>query len=189
MSVKKVCCFTGHRSQKLPCISDDQHPDTRLLKDALRTEILGLAMSGCRDFLIGCADGMDVIFGELVLEAREMLGGSPRLVCCLPYAGFHLHYSEPWQSRCSALLQSADEIIATGDRYARGCFHIRNRRMVDLSTDVLAVYNGGPGGTAYTIRYASKQNKDITIFSVQDGKLWITVDSKAYERPRLPPRS
>lgn len=178
MLPEKVCCFTGHRSQKLPCIADDQHPDTIRLKDALRTELLGFAMSGCRDFLMGCGEGMDVIFGELVMELKEKLSFPLRLICFLPYAGFAQTHSEPWQSRCSALLRAADELNVISDSYSRGCFHIRNRRMVDLATDILAVYNGGPGGTAYTIRYASKRQKNITIFSLRDSKIWITVDAK-----------
>lgn len=179
MPKEKACCFTGHRSQKLPCINDDQHPDTILLKNALRTEMTGFAMSGCRDFLMGCGDGMDVIFGELVMELKKKIDHSLRLTCVLPYTDFVQTLSEPWQSRCSALLQAADEIIVIAAKYMRGCFHIRNRRMVDLATDVLAVYNGGPGGTAYTIRYAAKQNKDITIYSVHDNRVWVTVDCKA----------
>ena len=175
---QKACCFTGHRSSKLPFINDDQHPDTIQLKEALYGEIWGFAMSGCRDFLMGCGEGMDVIFGEQVLEVKKQLHNVPRLICVLPYAGFEQTLAEPWRTRCIALVQAADETLALCDRYRRGCFHIRNRRMVDHATDVLAVYNGGPGGTAYTLRYAAKQNKDITIFSLHDHKLWITVDCK-----------
>ena len=174
---EKTCCFTGHRSSKLPFISDDQHHDTVMLKEALSTEIFGFMMSGCHTFYMGCGEGMDVIFGELVLGIKKRIKGV-RLICVPPYIGFEKTHNEPWRSRCEAVIRQADETVNLGDHPVRGGYFIRNRYMVDRATDVLAVYNGGTGGTAYTLEYASKQNRDITIFSIRNGKLWLTVDCK-----------
>jgi uncharacterized phage-like protein YoqJ len=38
---------------------------------------------------------------------------------------------------------------------------IRNERMVDACTDVIALWNGTPGGTQHCVRYAERKNKPI----------------------------
>ena len=179
-TTKKACAFTGHRSSKLPCISDEQHPDTIRLRRALNREICGFAMCGCRTFYMGCGEGMDIIFGEEVLKVREQLGHI-LLYCVPPYIGFEKTHKEPWRSRCEAIMEKADATINLGDHLVRGGYFIRNRFMVDHATDLLAVYNGGTGGTAYTIEYAQKLNRNVTIFSLKRGKLWVTINDKEKE--------
>ena len=50
--------------------------------------------------------------------------------------------------------------------YQRGCFHIRNRYLVDNCDLLIAIFNGeGKGGTAYTVNYAMKQGKEIVILN------------------------
>ncbi len=51
----------------------------------------------------------------------------------------------------------------TSHEYFRGCLQKRNRRMVELATHMIAVYDGLPGGTQSTIEYARKKGLDITI--------------------------
>lgn len=48
--------------------------------------------------------------------------------------------------------------------YREGCMLKRNRYLVDHAACLLAVYNGERrGGTAMTVRYAEKLNRDIHI--------------------------
>ena len=59
-----------------------------------------------------------------------------------------------------------------------GCYHARNRYLVDHADSVLALYNGSPtGGTAYTVKYACQRNKEI-----------IVIDPATMERRVIPPR-
>ena len=62
------------------------------------------------------------------------------------------------------LLRDSDRIIQLCDSYQRGCYHIRNRYMVDNCDVLIAIYNGETkGGTAYTVNYARKLGKEIVI--------------------------
>lgn len=64
----------------------------------------------------------------------------------------------PWVStrwRLVAILREADEVVdVCPDPYAVWKMQRRNERMVDHTDLLIAVWDGGPGGTANTIRYA-----------------------------------
>jgi len=64
------------------------------------------------------------------------------------------------------VLKAADRIKLISPEYHRGCYHARNRYMVDNADRVIAVYDGSSsGGTAYTVDYARKQGKEIIIIN------------------------
>ena len=51
-------------------------------------------------------------------------------------------------------------------RYARKAPLIRNREMVDMADAVLVIWDGKSSGTKYTIDYAEKKEKPITLVTV-----------------------
>jgi predicted Rossmann fold nucleotide-binding protein DprA/Smf involved in DNA uptake len=51
-------------------------------------------------------------------------------------------------------------------RYGRSAPLIRNRKMVDLADAVLVIWDGKSKGAKYTINYANKAEKPITLVSV-----------------------
>ena len=168
----KVCCFTGHRPAGLPFGNNELSPDAERLKKALRIELVAKIKDGCETFITGCAQGADIICGELILELKKEEYPFIRLICATPYRGQADRWSREWQDRYRVLLKAADEIVEVCPHYTASCFHQRNRYMVDHSTDVIAVYNGEEsGGTAYTIKYAIERNKNLVIFNVQTWKI------------------
>ena len=50
-------------------------------------------------------------------------------------------------------------------QYTNGCLQKRNRYLVDNADIVLAVWNGTPGGTEYTVSYAKKKEKTLVIIN------------------------
>ena len=164
----KTCCFTGHRPAGLPFRNNEKNPDAERLKRAICIELVAKIEGGCKTFITGCAQGADIICGELVLYLKREKYPEIRLICAVPYRGHADRWSSEWQERHEALLQSADEVVEVCPHYTASCFHQRNRYMVDHSTDVIAVYNGEEkGGTAYTISYALEQGKRVAIFDVR----------------------
>ena len=165
---EKVCCFTGHRPAGLPFGNDEESPNAERLKKAIRNELVEKIEGGCCTFITGCAQGADIICGELVLRLKEEKYPNIRLICAVPYRGQAERWSNEWRDRHEALMSAADEIVEVCPQYTKSCFHQRNRYMVDRSTDVIAVYNGEEhGGTAYTIKYALEKQKRVDIFNVQ----------------------
>ncbi len=147
------CCFTGHRPEKLKL------PETTvklLLKKAIRQAV----QDGYTVFITGMARGADMWAAEIVLEERETNSGI-KLVCASPFEGFERSWSILEQQRYRHIVHSADYVRFVCDRYSLGCFQIRNRYMVDLSSRVIAVYNGERGGTRNTINYAEKNNLQV----------------------------
>ena len=51
-------------------------------------------------------------------------------------------------------------------RYGRGAPLRRNREMVDMADAVLIVWDGKSKGTQYTLEYAKKQQKPITLLEI-----------------------
>ena len=64
------------------------------------------------------------------------------------------------KSRYRSILQASNQIVYINPKYSPDCYQKRNIWMVDHSSRVIAVYNGLPGGTRNTIKYAQKQGID-----------------------------
>lgn len=67
----KVCCFTGHRSQKLPWGFNEQDERCLKMKKELYLEIEKSINEGYDTFLCGMALGFDTICAETVLQLKE----------------------------------------------------------------------------------------------------------------------
>lgn len=160
----KICCFTGHRPQKLPFGYDEDHPDCLRLKEVLRDEILLKIQNGCTGFMTGMAMGADIWCAEIVLEFRKQF---PRknitLTAVIPYKNQAASYPADYLKRHALLLQNADAAVLIGENYAPGCMQKRNRYMVDNAGCLIAVWGGAPGGTGETLRYARKKGLDIVL--------------------------
>lgn len=132
------------------------------LREILRDEILNAALNGYDRFICGAAMGTDIMFGEQVLSIQAERHPNIRLVCAIPHPNQAKHWPERWQRRYQTLLEAANESRLIADLFTRGCYHRRNRWMVDQSDAVLAIWDGRPGGgTAYTVEYAMKMKKGI----------------------------
>ena len=62
---------------------------------------------------------------------------------------------------CRVLCAQAVEVCVVEPVYSGGCLLRRNRAMVDAARRVITVYDGGEGGTAYTVRYARQTGRQI----------------------------
>ena len=49
------------------------------------------------------------------------------------------------------------------NRYGRSAPLKRNERMVDLADAILIIWDGHSGGTQYTLKYAQKKDKPLTL--------------------------
>lgn len=146
-SKERCCCFTGHRPEKLT----KSEPDISI---CLEAEIRKAIAEGFSVFITGMAQGVDIWAAEIVLHLRQ--NRQPiHLICAVPYEGFEASWTANWQQRYRAVLCAADTVNYICACRCRGCYHIRNRWLVDHSSQVIAVYNGQLGGTKKTIDYAT----------------------------------
>mgnify|MGYP002626003486 FL=1 len=149
------CCFSGHRPEKL------NEPETDI-KQWLSNQIDAAIAAGYTTFISGCAMGVDIWAGQIVLQKKAQ-NPALHLIAATPWPGFSNRWSIDWQVQYSELLKNADLIVPVSNHYSKDVFQKRNEWMVDHSNRVIAYFNGAPGGTKNTIDYAS--NKGIEVIT------------------------
>ena len=151
----KTCCFTGHRPEK--CMGTEES-----IRAKLWEAITDAESCGYDTFISGMALGVDIWAAEEILYLKEN-GAKLKLICAVPFQGFERNRTEEQQEKYRIILNKADETVFISPKYNRWCFHARDEWMVNHSSRVIAVFNGSPGGTASTIRYAKEKNKTVII--------------------------
>ena len=57
------------------------------------------------------------------------------------------------------------------DLYGRGAPLKRNESMVDIADEIIVIWDGKSKGSNYTVKYAEKKNKKLTIINLSDKKI------------------
>ncbi len=159
---ENALCFSGHRSEKLPKSKEDMEK----LKVKLWKEIEKEIEDGVRTFYFGACYGFDLLCADIVLRRKHVIQfHNPqkiRLIAVVPFEEQAKNWKESDREIYYDTLAQCDDVITLNTRYKQGCYHERNRYMVDRSNKLICYYDGGFGGTAYTVNYAEKQNLEIT---------------------------
>ncbi len=100
------------------------------------------------------AYGVDIWAAEIVLRLKDSTHPELHLVAAIPYPGFDEAWEVNWRQRYRQLLSRAEYVKVLEPTFSRDAYQKRNEWMVSHSAKVIAVYNGQPGGTRNTIRYA-----------------------------------
>ncbi len=154
-----TCAFSGHRPEKLPWGRDETDEHCVALKILLEQQLRQLCREGYRHYLCGMARGTDMFYLEALLRLRREFPLTIEAVVPCP--------SQPdaWpreeRVRYLQALDQCDRTTVLEARYSDGCMLRRNRYMVDHADLLLTVFDGSPGGTAATVRYAEKQGLRI----------------------------
>ena len=162
-SITYTCAFTGHRPNKLPWRYNEDAPGCVALKKTLAGQIAALADDGYTDYLSGMALGVDCWCSQIVLDLRKK-NSALKLHCLLPCEDQDAKWPASSQKRYRAILKKADSIVYVSREYSEKCMLERDRALVQFSSLVLAVYDGGfRSGTGATVRYARKQGRELII--------------------------
>ena len=142
---EQTCCFTGHRNI----------PPTELprLIELLDAEVEKLAEQGIRYFGAGGAEGFDTLAAQAVLRAKARRP-ELRLILVLPFP------RKMTTREYDEVFRAADKVVYVSDTYWSGCYHARNRRLVDESCVCIAYYRSG-GGTGYTVDYCRTRGIEV----------------------------
>ena len=150
------CCFTGHRPGKLPWRYNEADPRCLDLKRRISDAVEAAYDEGFRHFICGMARGCDFYFAEAVLALRRERP-DVTLEAAIPCPTQSRSWPEEDRQRWQALVDSCDYETLVQERYSPDCMLRRNRYMVDHSGLVIAVYDGGRGGTRHTLEYAMRK--------------------------------
>lgn len=152
MKETRCACFTGHRQiPRAVC---------KPLVQAIRREVARLAGEGITRFYAGGALGFDTLAALTVLEMRKTMP-QLELYVVIPFAGQEARWPAEDRQVYRHILDRADHLEVLHRRYAEGCYHERNRYMVDHSERCIAYLTRQSGGTWYTCRYAAGQGRPV----------------------------
>lgn len=142
--------FTGHRPEKIARYGADPCGTERHIRALLRGAVRELYDEGFRWFLSGMADGIDLWAADEVLLLRDE-GHCPEIKLCavIPFTGHRKTIAV--QNLYDRVLEEADCATTLLDHYSRGCYALRNDFLVAHSCALIAYFEGGSGGTEYTI--------------------------------------
>ena len=147
------CSFTGHRPAKL-------HTSEAEVKAALEREIDSAIASGYRTFITGMSTGVDLWAGEIVLR-RMQRNKTINIIAALPYSTFGSRMAKEWKTIFDDIMNKAIFTKTISPQYHIGVYQARDKWMVDNSSRVIAVFNGEPGGTKFTIEYAERSGVEV----------------------------
>ena len=165
MTALHSCAFTGHRPAHFSFQYDESAPGCVQLKAVLEKQILRLYSRGVTDFYTGCALGVDLWAGEAVLSLKRQ-NPDLQLHCIIPFEGQERRWKSADRDRYSSLLNQSCEVLVLSPRYFSGCYHARNRYLVDHTDVLLGVYdykNEESSGTGYTVLYAMSRDKPVLL--------------------------
>lgn len=149
MPQREQCvCFTGHRE-----LEEAELPG---LRQALELTLEAAWAQGYRYFYNGGALGFDLVAAEAVLSCK-CRHQEIALEIVVPHAHQTSGWPEVERCRYERLRYMADRVEQLSPLYYRGCYHVRNRYMVDRSGLCLCYFNHMRGGTAYTVAYAARE--------------------------------
>ncbi len=145
---EKTCCFTGHRD-----IPEGEYESLML---RTKSEIARLAEMGYTQFIAGGAIGFDTLAARAVLGLKDFYP-EIRLHLVIPCKRQDIYWTREQRAEYAEILELADSSECLFDSYTKFCMAVRNRKMIELSSAVIAYYRGGKGGTAMTLDYAKKE--------------------------------
>lgn len=167
LTKESACCFTGYRPEKLPALGDERDKHIIDLKVQLYEAVLLAADEGYRYFLCGMARGFDIFAAETVLALKSHVPFM-QLIAAVPYYGQERAWSTDWQVRYHHILDQTDRIVYISQVYYKGCQMARNKYLVDHSSKIIAYFDGRPGGTAFTYRYACKKQLSVVNLACEE---------------------
>ena len=152
--------FTGYRPQKMPFGFDEGDERCVDFKKRLRDTIENFIWQGYQHFISGGALGMDMFAAETVLELKKQYPDI-LLEMVSPFDAQAAKWAPEYQRRHDELFEQADIVTATGHEYTKSSMFIRNRYLVNNADMLLAAYDGQPGGTQMTVRYARQMGIQV----------------------------
>lgn len=154
-----IISVTGHRPNKLFGY-DMKNPNYTAMKNYFK-EIL--VNKKCTKAVTGMALGVDQVYAEAVTELKKD-GYKIELIAAIPCQNHPSKWPKQSQEYYADLLKQADKITLVSDcPYAPYLMQIRNEYMVNISNEVIAIWDGTSGGTGNCVKYAKSINRPITI--------------------------
>jgi uncharacterized phage-like protein YoqJ len=162
MKKKETICFSGHRPKGLPWGYNEEKESCVKLKKDLINILINKVEEGKRYFLVGMAEGFDMICAETLFLLKSTLK-KIKIIAVIPCRNQEIKWKQSQRERYNNILKQCDKVICLTKNYTPTCMNDRNMYMVDKSCELIAFYSGKPSGTKNTINYATQKDCKVTI--------------------------
>jgi len=156
--------FTGHRPERLPGQGNPDMPETQKLITALQDWIEKAILRGKITFVNGLMAGWDILAAEQIIALKKR-HSHIQLVSIAPYSknffGREKCWTPEWKNRAKEVCRQQEFGIKIAEHYRTGIYFERNRTLVDCSSELLCYWDGGKGGTQYTVQYARSLGLEV----------------------------
>ncbi len=163
----KTLSFSGHRTEELPNSKDKLYN----LKQNLYSEIDKAIFDGYENFMFGACYGFDLMCAEQVIMRKQVIKFNDpsnfKLIAVVPFEDQAAKWNEYNRNKYFNILSKCYEVIILNKKFKIGCYHERNRYMIDNSSKLICYNNGSSGGTEYTVDYAKKRG--VSILNLYNG--------------------
>lgn len=164
--IKNTCCFTGLRPQKLTFTKDNDTYNRLMEKlDAILVQLI--ERYDVKQFISGMALGWDTWCAEKILSLKNVYDNI-MLCCVLPCKQQDRYWSFNDRIKYAEIIKKSDSIIKIQEYYTSDCMIKRNKKMVDESMFVVALWDGQSGGTEQTVNYALSCDRNIIVINPHD---------------------
>ena len=131
---------------------------------ALRQELTDAVERGKTTMIHGCMAGWDLVCALQVIEIKKQFP-HVQLVSVAPYA-VHFFSKEKcwtpdWIERAHEVFRQHDFGISLAEYYRKGVYYERNDALITHSSELICYWDGGKGGTKYTVDRAAENGLAI----------------------------
>lgn len=119
---------------------------------------------------LSCVFGVDIWAAEAILQLK-ILHPDIFLECALPCETQANKWNSADRERYFNILAASDKVTYISYQYTKDCIFKHNKYIVDNCDTLIAAFDGQKGGIAYTVNYASENNKQIIIINPKTGKV------------------
>ena len=163
--IVKTCCFTGPRPKNYPW-GRDKECEAKI-EEKLKIAVQEAVERGYRHFISGMAAGIDLLSAKIVLQLREdMLERGIVLEAAIPFPDQPRRWKEEVKLEYESILLRCDKVHSIADAFSVTAYQERDRYMVGRSSLLIAVPGKPNGGTARTVAYARRLNREIVLLNV-----------------------
>lgn len=160
--------LTGHRTEFFPKLDKEFVPKIRRTFRTFLNELKPeLVIAG------GC-------YGFDLIGSRECYFNKTPFDFYLPFPEFGVNWELGNREFLEGMKPKARSIKNICDHYHKGCFHERDKAMVDDCDIVISLLHpeATKGGTFYTVKYAEKMGKEVyNIWPNEDDKIYDLIES------------
>ena len=160
-----TCCFTGPRPKNYPW-GRDKECEAKI-EEKLKIAVQEAVERGYRHFISGMAAGIDLLSAKIVLQLREdMLERGIVLEAAIPFPDQPRRWKEEVKLEYESILLRCDKVHSIADAFSVAAYRKRDEYMVGRSSLLIAVEGKPNGGTARTIAYAKKLNREVVYLNI-----------------------